>query len=203
MEAPKVAAIYARVSKDDGSQTPETQARELREYCARQGWTIAREYIDQASGKSGDRDALREMLADASKRKFGILVTWALDRLTREGVAETFDYIRTLNSYGVAYESYQEPHFRTTGPAGELMLAIAAWIARQERQRIAERVTAGLRRARVEGTRSGRGIGRPASVFDRNQAREMRQAGQSWREIGRALGVPAGTVRSALRRGME
>ena len=159
-----------------------------------------REYTDRASGKSGDREALREMLADATKRRFDVVVSWALDRLTREGVAETFDYIRTLKSYGVAYESYQEPHFRTTGPAGELMLAIAAWIARQERQRIAERVTAGLRRARVEGTKHGNPIGRPTRVFDRAQAREMREAGQSWAAVAAAVGAPVGTVRSALAR---
>ena len=65
----------------------------------------------------------------ASRREFDCLVTWALDRLSREGVAQTFDHIKTLRGYGVEYVSFSEPHFRTTGPAGELMIAVAAWIA--------------------------------------------------------------------------
>jgi hypothetical protein len=40
-------------------------------------------------------------------------------------VLETFEYIRDLTRYGVQFESYTEAHFRTTGMAGELMLAIA------------------------------------------------------------------------------
>jgi hypothetical protein len=40
----------------------------------------------------------------------------ALDRLSREGVAKTFDHIKVLRSYGVEYVSFTEPHFRTTGP---------------------------------------------------------------------------------------
>ena len=75
------------------------------------------------------------MFAAASRREFDAVVTWALDRLSREGVAQTFEHIKTLLAYGVQYISYTEAHFRTTGPAGELMIAIAAWIAQQERIR--------------------------------------------------------------------
>src|SRR5439155_848682 len=100
-----------------------------------QGWTFV-EYVDQASGKTGDRESFKRLFADASRRQFDVVLVWALDRFTREGVLETFEYIRDLGKYGVQFESYSEPHFRTTGPAGELMLAVAAWIAKQERLRI-------------------------------------------------------------------
>ena len=59
-----------------------------------------------------------------------------------------------------------EAHFRTTGPAGELMLAIAAWIARQERLRISERTKAAMERAK----RQGKHCGRPRCVFRRDRA---------------------------------
>jgi DNA invertase Pin-like site-specific DNA recombinase len=55
-----------------------------------------------------------------------VVVVWALDRFTCEGVLETFEYIRDLTRYGVLFETYTEAHFRTTGMAGELMLAITA-----------------------------------------------------------------------------
>jgi DNA invertase Pin-like site-specific DNA recombinase len=63
------------------------------------------------------------------------VVVWALDRLSREGVAETVEHTKRLKSHGVEFISHQEAHFRTIGPAGELMIAVAAWIAERERRR--------------------------------------------------------------------
>ena len=106
------AAIYARVSTKDKGQDTETQLLQLRDYCQRQGWQCV-EYIDQASGKTGDRDAFKRLFADAPKRVFDVVLTWSLDRFTPEGVLETFEYIRDLTR-GVQFESYTEAHFRTT-----------------------------------------------------------------------------------------
>ena len=41
------AAIYARVSANNGQQDPEMQLRELREYCSHRGWELADEYVDR------------------------------------------------------------------------------------------------------------------------------------------------------------
>ena len=71
------------------------------------------------------------MFTDVAQRRFDLVLVWALDRLTREGVAETFNYIKRLTSHGVQFVSFTEEHFRTTGPAGELMIAVAAWIAKR------------------------------------------------------------------------
>jgi DNA invertase Pin-like site-specific DNA recombinase len=154
------------------------------------------EYIDRASGKTAQRDAFKDLFAAASRREFGVVLVWALDRFTREGVTETFIHIRKLLDYGVQFESYSEAHFRTTGPAGELMLAIAAWIAKQERIRISERTKAGLARARAK----GRVGGRPAKVFDRYAALKMRaqKPPMSWRAIARKLGIAQSSIRAAL-----
>lgn len=124
------AAIYARVSTADGRQDSDNQITELRRFAEVQGWDIAGEYIDHESGSKADRAQFRRMFTDAAKRRFDLVLVWALDRLTREGVAETFEYIKRLTSNGVQFVSFTEEHFRTTGPAGELMIAVAAWIAR-------------------------------------------------------------------------
>jgi DNA invertase Pin-like site-specific DNA recombinase len=178
-------------------QDPENQLVELRRYAMAQAWEVV-EYIDRASGKSAERDAFKELFAAASRREFGVVLVWALDRFTREGVLETFLHVRRLLDYGVQFESYTEAHFRTTGPAGELMLAIAAWIAKQERLRISERTKAGLARARAKG-RIG---GRPAVIFDRYKALSMRaqKPPVSWRAIARKLGVAQSSIRVALGR---
>jgi DNA invertase Pin-like site-specific DNA recombinase len=190
------AALYCRVSTKDKGQDTDNQLLMLREYCARQSWTIAEEYIDHESAKTGDRAAFKRLFADASRRQFDVVLVWALDRFTREGVLETFTYIEKLRSYRVAFESFTEAHFRTTGPAGELMLAVAAWIAKQERLRISERTKAGLDRAR----RDGKHCGRPRRVFRRDEVMRLRDIERlSWRAIGERLGVPASTVVDAYR----
>src|SRR5215469_7656856 len=141
MKPIEVVAVYARVSTRDKQETA-NQLLALREFCAKQGWAIVHTYTDRITGKHSDRKEFRAMLAAAARREFDAVVTWALDRLSREGVAQTFEHIKTLLGYGVQYISYTEPHFRTLGPAGELMIAIAAWIAQQERIRLSERVHA-------------------------------------------------------------
>lgn len=186
-------AIYARVSKKQGQDT-ENQLLELRRYAKAQGWEMV-EYIDRETGKHANRDAFQELFNDASRRKFGVVLVWALDRLTREGVLETFAHVKKLTGYGVQFESYTEPFFRTTGPAGELLMAVLAWVAKQERLRISERTKAGLARARAK----GRVGGRPAKIFDRARAIELRKAGTSWRGIGKLLGVAQSSIRDALK----
>lgn len=189
------AAIYARVSTKDKGQDVENQLVQLRRYASAQGWTI-REFIDHETGKHTNRAQFIAMFAAATRREINVVLVWALDRFTREGVAETFSHIKSLLSYGVQFESLTESHFRTTGPAGELMIAIAAWIAKQERVRISERTKAGLATARAKGVQ----LGRRWKVFPRDEAQAMRDAGISWRAIARKLGVGQSTIRSGLAR---
>lgn len=184
------AAIYSRVSKRDKSQDTENQAVVLRDYCRSMKWPLVLEYADNESAKSGERDAFQEMLTAAAQRKFDCVVVWALDRLTREGVAETFIYIKRLLGHGVQFISFTEEHFRTTGAAGELMIAIAAWIAKQERIRISERTRAGLDKARAKGVR----LGRPPRVYDRQRVADMHLRKMSLSVIAAKSGLSKTTV---------
>jgi DNA invertase Pin-like site-specific DNA recombinase len=193
------AAIYARVSTSDGRQDTLNQLNELRRYADTQGWDIVCEYIDQESGGKPDRVQFRRMFEAAAQHRFGLVLVWALDRLTREGIAETFQYIRRLTAHGIQFVSFTEEHFRTTGPAGELMIAVAAWIAKTERTRISERVRAGLSRAKAQGTRSGKPAGRPKVIFNREAVVEGRRQGKPWRQIARECKAGVTTVRRAYR----
>jgi DNA invertase Pin-like site-specific DNA recombinase len=76
------AAIYARVSTLD--QEPENQLQELRTYIAARGWTAATEYVDRGvSGSKDRRPALDQLVTDARRRRFDVVVCWRLDRLGR------------------------------------------------------------------------------------------------------------------------
>jgi DNA invertase Pin-like site-specific DNA recombinase len=130
--------------------------------------------IDQARGKRPDnRKEFQAMLTDASRGQFGVVLVWALDRFSREGVMKTFGHIRKLQENGVAFESYTEEHFRTTGNSGELMIALAAWIAEQQRERLVEQTKAGLARARAQGKQ----LGRRPKILPRDKIRQLHEQG--------------------------
>lgn len=191
------AAIYARVSTKDKGQDVETQLMQLRRYCQSQNWEMV-EYIDHESGKHSDRAQLQAMFAAATRREFGVVLVWALDRLSREGILATLQHLALLDANGVVFESLTEPQFRFSGPYGpifrDLTISMAATFARMERERISDRTKAGLDRAR----RQGKQLGRRRKVFDRAKAEQLRKKGHSWRETARAVGVPLSTLREAL-----
>src|SRR5712691_2329379 len=146
------AALYARVSTLE--QEPENQLQELRRYLDARDWTAA-EYVDRGvSGARDRRPALDDLLRDARRRRFDVLVCWRLDRLGRN-LKHLITLLDELQALGVAFVSLAEGIDATT-PAGKLQMHILGAIAEFERERIRERVLAGLARARSQGKRLGR-----------------------------------------------
>lgn len=147
------ATIYARVSTFD--HEPENQLAELRRYADARGWT-ATAYVDKGvSGAKDKRPALDQLVADARRRRFDVLVVWRLHRLGRN-LRHLILLPDELNAVGVAFVSLGEG-IDTATPAGRLQLHILGAIAEFERARIQERVRAGLTRAKAQ----GRVLGRP------------------------------------------
>src|SRR5260370_30323056 len=118
--------VYARVSTKDKGQDSENQLVQLREFAAKQGWQITREYIDRETGSNSDREEFQAMFADASKRKFDLLLFWSLDRLSREGVLETLQHLNRLTAYGVGYRSFTEQYFDSCGIFKDAVISILA-----------------------------------------------------------------------------
>jgi len=141
--------IYARVSKSDTTQDPQSQLQPLRKYAEAMSYTVVHEYIDYASGGSANRPQFQQMLKDARLRKFDTILVWSLDRFSREGIRNTLSYIEKLESYHVSLKSLQESWLDTSDKAmSQLLLAIFSWVAEQERLRISERTKAGLSRSK-------------------------------------------------------
>jgi DNA invertase Pin-like site-specific DNA recombinase len=184
-----------RVSTKDKGQETANQLLQLQQCCQAQNWPIVREYEDHDSGGKSDRSAFQEMLRDAAARRFDVLFFWSLDRLTREGTLATLKYLEILESYGVRWRSLTEPWIDSAGSFRDVIISLLASLAKQETVRTSERVRAGLARAKQYGTRSGRAIGRPRAVFQRDQALELRRKGLSWREIAKTMGVSPSTIR--------
>ena len=190
------AAIYTRTSTGDGRQHLTNQLNPLREFAARMEWTVAGEYSDQQSGASDARAQLEELMRDASRRKFDVVLVYDLSRLTRGGPAKAFELIARLNRSSVEFWSLREEQFRTSGPAGQLLIAIAAYLAKYERDTILDRIHAGMARAR----REGKQIGRPRVVRNAQKILELRKQGKSIRQIAAAMKAPPATIGRILKR---
>lgn len=187
----KRAAIYARVSTVDRGQDPETQLRQLREYGDRRGFRVIREFVDHASGSRSDRTEYRAMLEAARRRQFDVLLVWRYDRFARS-MRELVNALAEFESLGIDFISYNEGADTTT-PQGRLLFGIMASLAEFERSLIAERVKAGMQRAKAQGKHTGRPR-LPEAM--RRTVRELLGAGQlSRRAIGKKLGISHEIVR--------
>ena len=177
-------AIYARVSTFD--QEPENQLQELRRYVEARGWNGV-EYVDKGvSGAKDRRPALDQLLADAKRRRFDVLVCWRLDRLGRN-LRHLILLLDELTALGIGFVTLGEG-IDTTSPSGRLVLHVLGAIAEFERERLRERVVAGLQRARMQGRRLGRP--KAAPPIERLQT----VAGLSNRAAAKRLGVARSTI---------
>jgi DNA invertase Pin-like site-specific DNA recombinase len=130
------------------------------------------------------------MFRDAEMRQFDLVLFWALDRFSREGVFATLQYLQRLSAAGVGYKSFTEQYLDSCGIFKDAVLAILAVIAKQERVRLSERTIAGLARARAQGRRGGR----PALVIDRERIARLNEDGFTTREIAAETGISAASV---------
>src|SRR6201997_2501070 len=148
----KRAAIYTRVSC--GDQHPETQLYDLRELAKQRRYEIAHEYTDAISGAKSKRPGLDQLLIDASRRRFDVVLVAAFDRVARN-VRHFLEVLDELNHLNIEFVSLRE-NIDTGGPLGRAMVVIVGAIAQVEKQAIVERVKAGMRRGRIEGRQIGR-----------------------------------------------
>jgi DNA invertase Pin-like site-specific DNA recombinase len=64
------------------------------------------------------------MMADAARRKFDVVLFWALDRFSREGVYETHTYLKWLDDSGVRFRSFPEPYLDSCGMFRDAVISI-------------------------------------------------------------------------------
>lgn len=187
MKTQKV-AVYVRVSTS--GQTVENQERELLAHCQRQGWQVFKVYRDEGfSGAVADRPALKEMLADARQSRFDSLLIWKIDRLARS-IAHLIETLAELTGLGVGFISLTET-INTETAQGRMLCSFLGAIGEFEREMTIARVKSGMARAAAAGVR----IGRPRTGFDVNEAIRLKQDGQSWSQVAKAVGASSATVR--------
>jgi len=161
-------AIYLRVSTAE--QTTENQLPALEKWVADRGHELVEVYSENESAwKSGHQHELARLLADirSGRRKYDILLVWALDRLSREGSAAILNLVDTFKAYGAKVVSLQESWTEAPGVAADILYAVVGWVAKMESERRSERTKAGLARVVSQGGR----LGRPSGSKDRGKRR--------------------------------
>jgi len=190
MAKPKRAVLYVRVSTD--AQTVENPIGELREVAERRGWQVVEIYKDAGiSGAKGrdQRPGLDAMLKDASRRKFDLVMAWAIDRIGRSLI----DLLRTIQDLeAVGVDLYlDQQHLDTTTPTGKLLFHVTGAFSEFERSMIRQRVNAGLSAIKAKIKRDGhfttkagivrRRLGRPGA--------EPKQIARARHELAKGLGI--------------
>jgi len=190
--SPKRVALYARTSTAD-KQDPSTQLNDLRNYAKARGFEIHREYVDQMSGATTKRPSLDELMNDARKRRFDVVLVWRFDRFgrTTKHLIEALAEFRTLK---IDFCSFSE-NIDTSSAIGEVIFTVMSAFAAFERNMICERVRSGIRNARAKGRR----LGKPPTI---NAAKviELRGQGLSLAEIARQVNSTKSGVSKILKK---
>ena len=176
----KRAALYMRVSTVD--QHPETQLHDLRTLATQRGFEVVQEYTDRISGAKAKRPGLDQLLADARRGRFDVVMLWAFDRMARS-VRHLLEVLDELNRLQIEFISFRE-NIDSGGPLGRALIVIIGAIAELERNLIIERVRAGMRRAKLEGRRIGReplDVDRAAVIRDRGRGMSLTQLAKAYR----------------------
>jgi DNA invertase Pin-like site-specific DNA recombinase len=187
----KRAALYLRVSTID--QHPETQMHDLKQLAAQRGFEIVAEYTDRVSGTKAKRPGLGDLMREARRGRFDVLLVWASDRIARS-TKHFLEVLDELNRLNIEFVSFRE-QIDTGGPLGRALVVIIGAIAELERNLIVERVRAGMRRARLE----GRQIGRKPIAVDRQAILRDRETGKSLAQLAQSYRVSRATIHRVLR----
>ena len=192
----KKVVIYTRVSTLD--QTVDNQLIELRDHCSKMGWEIAKEYADEGLSGTLSRDkrpAFNEMIKDAYRKRFDLVVCWDISRLGRS-MKELVMFLSDMKDRDIGICSVRQG-FDTSTTMGEMMFQFVGILSSWEREMIRERTLAGLDRAKSE----GKTLRRRKVTNDTMTAKiiELRSAKKSIRQIASEVGVSRGTVSNVLK----
>ena len=150
---PIQAALYARVSSErqDVDLSVAAQMRALRDYASKNGYVVAREYVDEAeSGRIADRPEFRKMLDEAARTDapFREILVWKFSRFTRKR-EHAVAFKSMLRKKGIRVVSITE--HADDSPTGKLMEAIIESVDEFYSENLAQEVTRGMREAASRG----------------------------------------------------
>ncbi len=147
------AALYARVSSErqDVDLSVSAQLRALKDYARANGYSVARQYIDEAeSGRVADRPQFREMIEEGSKAKapFDVILVWKFSRFTRKR-EHAVAFKSMLRRKGIRVVSITEQ--AEDNATGRLLEGIIESVDEFYSENLAQEVVRGMREAASRG----------------------------------------------------
>lgn len=147
--------IYTRVSTEDQVRegySLQAQERTLREFADKNDFEVVGLYVDEGiSGRSiKKRKELSQLLQDAEKKKFDLVLIYKLDRLSRT-VRDAYTIIDTLVKNDIGVLSYSEKHINFSNAQQRAMFGMSMVFAQLEVEQISERVIFGMQEAAKSG----------------------------------------------------
>ena len=147
------AALYARVSSDrqDVDLSVSAQLRALKDYARANGYSVAREYVDEAeSGRVANRPQFREMIEEGGKPKapFDVILVWKFSRFTRKR-EHAVAFKSQLRRKGIRVVSITEQ--AEDNATGRLLEGIIESVDEYYSENLAQEVVRGMREAASRG----------------------------------------------------
>lgn len=188
-----VVAGYIRVSSR--SQDYAYQRHAIEGAARARGEPVVQWFGDVATGSKMERPQLIKLRDAIRAGRIQRLWVWRLDRLTRSGIVDTLSCIGEIQRAGCSVSSVADG-FPLEGPAGELFMAMVAWAAQQEREKIRENQLAARQRMEAKGLNWGH----PPIPPDRaDKVRDLAHQGFSIRKIAKQLSLGKTTVWKIVR----
>lgn len=199
--------ILARVSTD--KQEYERQLVELRDYCAKAGWMVVREFANKVSGarKMEERSEIVELIEFVKSNDIRRVVCLEISRLGRNTL-EALKVIQSLNEHHVSLyvKNYNLETLTPEGavnPVASLICTILLEVASMERLTIKERMASGrnqyIAKCRAEGIKMGRPstYRKSESKYREQYAKELSllRKGISLRNVNKLTGTSINTLR--------
>lgn len=198
--------IYCRVSTDDKGQDPLVQLDKCKAYCALHEYEIIGEFLD--SGVSGntyyfDRPEGKKMESIIKRYEntaIGLgVVVFAIDRFSRQDPLKILPLIKELKEKNIMVISITEPAFDMAGSFAQPMQYLLTWFSSYFLEQHVTKVKAGMDKAKLKGTKSGKPIGKPRKA-DYDAILKLHSEGQTLSQISKLLNVSKSSVSNAIKK---
>lgn len=201
--------IYARVSTDDKGQDPQVQLDKCKAYCTMREYEVIGEFIDEGvSGNTWFYDrpqgkAMNSVIKRYENTQIGLgIVVFAIDRFSRQDPLKILPLIKELKEKNILVISITEPAFDMAGSFAQPMQYLLTWFSSYFLEQHVTKVKAGMDRAKKNGTKSGKAIGKPRKA-DYDAIRQLASSGVSISQIAKQMQISKSSVHNAIKKGVD
>ncbi|MBX2996328.1 MAG: recombinase family protein [Bdellovibrionaceae bacterium] len=190
------AAAYGRISTVVHGQDLANQIEPIKQVAESRGFDLVKVYADEGiSGATERRKGLDEMLADAKRGTFKVLIVMELSRIARD-VRHLLNTLHELQQVGVSLVSIREGIEFNDTPFAKGMVTMIGLLVTIERDLLRDRIRTALAVRKAAAATTGWKCGRPSKVNPDliDAVKKLRASGSSIRQTAKSLNISKSTV---------